>query len=339
MGSSRVTRQTHRLHNAVARDALSQSLDLSPGAMNDVDLNLLLALDALLADGSVTGAARRLGLSSSAMSRTLARLRAATGDPLLVRAGNVLVPTPRAIALRDRVGEIARHARVVLSPQTTEVDLAALASTFIVRANEGFIALFAASLITAVVQAAPHVRLRFAPKPVKDARQLREGKVDLDIGVLGSSGPEVRLQSIFRDGFVGAARAGHPLLSSPVTPASYAACQHVVTSRKGVFEGPVDSALAELGHMRAITAVVPGFPDAMRIARDSDLVAQVPRSFFCAEVASAAWLTDGLVSFDLPVPTPEIVISAMWHPRHDAEPAHRWLRDTVMTVCRRAFAG
>ncbi len=339
MGKARAARQTPRLHNAVACDALSQSLHFLLDAMNDVDLNLLPALDALLAEGSVTGAARRLGLSASAMSRTLARLRAATGDQLLVRAGNVLVPTPRAIVLRDQVREIARDARVALSPQATDIDLASLERTFIVRANEGFIALFAASLITAVVQAAPHVRLRFAAKPVKDARQLREGQVDLEIGVLGASGPEVRIQTIFRDRFVGAARAGHPLLSSPITPASYAVCRHVVTSRKGVFKGAVDIALADLGHARAIAAVVPGFPDAMRIARESDLIAQVPRSLFCAEVASAASLCEGLVSFDLPVRTSEMVISAMWHPRHDGEPAHRWLRDTVTTVCRGAFAG
>lgn len=305
--------------------------------MKDVDLNLLPALDALLAEGSVTGAARRLGLSPSAMSRTLARLRSVTGDPLLVRAGGRLVPMPRAVAMRDQVREITHDARAVLSPQTTEVGLASLERTFVVRANEGFVALFAASLVAAVVRAAPRVQLRFAPKPVKDARHLREGRVDLEIGVLGTSAPEVHTQSIFHDRFVGAARVGHPLLEGPVTPSSYAACKHVVTSRKSNFEGPVDSALAELGHRRTIVAVVTGFPDAMRIARESDLIAQVPSSLFCTALDSASALTEGLVSFDLPIRTPEIVVSAMWHPRLDADPAHRWLRNAVMTVCRDAL--
>jgi DNA-binding transcriptional LysR family regulator len=305
--------------------------------MDDLDLNLLRALDALLTEGSVTGAARRLGLSASAMSRTLARLRSVTGDPLLVRAGGGMVATPRAVTMRDQVRDVARNARTLLSPQATEVDLAALERTFVVRTNEGFVALLAPSLVGTVVRAAPRVQLRFVSRPVKDALSLREGQVDLEIGVLGNSAPEVRIRSIFRDRFVGVARAGHPLLANPVTPVTYAACQHVVASRKAVFEGPVDRALAELGLRRTIVAVVTGFPDAVRIARESDVIAQVPRSLVCAGLASAVALAEGLAVFELPVTAPEIVISAMWHPRLDADPAHRWLRETVMGVCRDAL--
>lgn len=306
--------------------------------MTDVDLNLLPALDALLTEGSVTGAARRLGLSASAMSRALARLRGVTGDPLLVRAGSGLVPTPRAIDIRDQVHEIARSARAVLGPQVVDVDPASLARPFVIRANEGFVALFAAPLVAQVMRVAPHVQLRFAPKPAKDARPLREGQVDLEIGVLGESAPEVRTQSIFHDGFVGAARTGHPLFEAVMTPAVYAGCRHVVASRKGPLAGPVDHALAALGLSRTIAAVVTGFPDALRIARESDLVAQVPRSLFRAGLPGAASLTDGLACFELPVATPELVISAMWHPRLDADPGHRWLRGQFMSVCRGLLA-
>ena len=129
--------------------------------MDDVDLNLLTALDALLSEGSVSKAALRLGLSPSAMSRTLTRLRAATGDPLLVRAGRGLVPTQRATELRDRIHELARDVRTALSPQAGYLDVASLERTFTIRANEGFLALFSASLVAeAVTEAAlPHVRL------------------------------------------------------------------------------------------------------------------------------------------------------------------------------------
>jgi len=304
--------------------------------MDDVDLNLLTALDALLAEGSVTGAARRLGLSSSAMSRTLARLRSATGDPLLVRAGRGLVPTPYAAELRARVPALSRDVLAVLNPPVTRLDIASLERTFTLRANEGFVAALSASLVAAVTEAAPRVRLRFAPKPEKNARPLREGQIDLEIGVLGAFAPEVRTQSLFRDKFVGVARIGHPLLSgTDITPERYAACDHVVASRKGEFRGPVDDALEELGLQRTVSVVVPGFPDAMRIARHSDLVALVPRS--CLGKANDQAATTGLQSFELPVRTPEIVISAMWHPRVDADPAHRWLRDTVVSVCRTVF--
>src|ERR1700742_4262423 len=126
--------------------------------MPEVDLNLLIALDALLAEGSVAGAAQRLGLSASAMSRTLARLRAATGDPLLVRAGRDLVPTPRAIELRKRVHDLAQEAQAVLRPGGAELDVSALKRSFTIRANEGFVEAFAGRIVAAATASAPGVR-------------------------------------------------------------------------------------------------------------------------------------------------------------------------------------
>lgn len=302
--------------------------------MLGVDLNLLAALDVLLAEGSVTEAARRLGLSSSAMSRTLARLRSATGDPLLVRAGRGLVPTPRAAELRDRVRSLTRDAQAVLRPAAIDLNIGALDLTFTIRANEGFIELFAAPLVAAISRAAPRVRLRFAPKPDKDARPLREGLIDLEIGVLGESAPEARTRMLFRDGFVGVARAGHSLLAGrKITPQRYAACGHVVASRSGRIAGPVDDALETLGLKRTVVAVVPSFPAAVQIARCSDLIALIPRSFVHGITEAANGASQGVQSFELPVRTPEIAVSAMWHPRMDADPAHRWLRNTVMAVC------
>src|ERR1700710_1118719 len=118
--------------------------------MSDIDLNLLTALDALLAEGSVVGAARRLGLSPSAMSRTLARLRAATGDSLLVRAGRGMVPTPHATELRNRVHALAHDARAVLRPVTPGLDLAQLKRRVIIRSNEGFVEGFSERLVAEV---------------------------------------------------------------------------------------------------------------------------------------------------------------------------------------------
>lgn len=143
--------------------------------MPDPDLNLLSALDVLLREGSVAGAARVLGLSDSAMSRTLLRLRLATGDALLVRAGRRLVPTPHAIAIRDRVHTLADDARAVLRPAPGTLDLRSLDRVLVLRANEGFVETFAARLVTALAAAAPGVRLRFAPKPDKGVQALRDG--------------------------------------------------------------------------------------------------------------------------------------------------------------------
>ena len=159
------------------------------------DLNLLPALDVLLREGSVAGAARVLGLSDSAMSRTLLRLREATGDALLVRAGRRLVPTPHALALRDRVHALADDARAVLRPTAGTLDLRSLDRVLVLRANEGFVETFAARLVAALAAAAPGVRLRFAPKPDKGVQALRDGAIDLEIGVLGDTGLEVKVQA------------------------------------------------------------------------------------------------------------------------------------------------
>jgi DNA-binding transcriptional LysR family regulator len=306
--------------------------------MLDIDLNLLTALDALLQEGSVAGAARKLGLSASAMSRTLARLRAATGDPLLVRAGRGLVPTPHAMELRERVRDLAHEVHAVLQPPSAGFDAATLNRVFTLRANEGFVETFAMRLVQAVTAAAPGVRLRFAPKPDKDVRPLREGLVDLEIGVLGHTGPEVRMQALFQDRFVGVVRRGHPLTTGPVTPERYAACDHVVTSRRGRMNGPVDEALAEFGLSRKVVVAVPSFPAALTLARASDLVALVPGSFITAELERLSGTNrEGLESFPLPVQTEPITVSQMWHPRMDADPAHRWLRGLVRNSCRIAF--
>lgn len=296
--------------------------------MPDADLNLLTALDALLAEGSVAAAARRLGLSASAMSRTLARLRAATGDPLLVRAGRGMVPTPHAAELRERVQALSRDVLAVLRPVASGLDLATLKRTFTLRSNDGFVEVFAARLVAAVAAQAPHVRLHFLPKPDKNVRALREGAIDLEIGVLGESGPEIRVQALFRDHFVGVVREDHPLLhEGDITPERYAACRHVVTSRRGLVRGPVDEALAALGLARTVAAVVPGFRAALAVASASDLVALVTRSFFQAGSSTA------LRSFALPVATHPITISQMWHPRLQADAAHRWLRGLVLATC------
>jgi DNA-binding transcriptional LysR family regulator len=304
--------------------------------MADTDLNLLTALDALLAEGSVAGAARRLGLSASAMSRTLARLRAATGDPLLVRAGRSMVPTPHAAELRERVRELTQNAQAVLRPAVASLDLAELKRSFTLRSNEGFVEVFSARLVAAVAAVAPKVRLQFVPKPDKDVRALREGMIDLEIGVLGESGPEVRLQSLFRDHFVGAVRRGHPLVEKgKITPERYAAFGHVVVSRRGFVSGPVDDALTTLGLTRTVVAVVPSFRAALAVAGASDLVALVTSSFFDATQGNNTKSRPAPVrSFPLPVRTEVITVSQMWHPRLDADPAHRWLRGLVLATCR-----
>lgn len=295
--------------------------------MNEPDLNLLIALDVLLAEESVAGAARRLGLSASAMSRTLSRLRATTGDPLLVRAGRIMVLTPYAQEIRQRAQNASFEARALLRPSSVDFNIARLERTFLIRSNDGFVVAFGAAMIAAAASAAPDVCLRFMPKPEKTSSALREGRVDLEIGVPGDMGPEIRLQTLFRDRFMGVVRKDHPLALRQISAEDYVSFGHVVVSRRNNTYGPVDDALAEVGLKRKIAAVVPGFSAALAIAQHSDLVALIPASFLIAG-------SDPLYAFELPVKTREITISQMWHPRSEVDPAHRWLRQLALSVCR-----
>ncbi|MFJ3047952.1 LysR family transcriptional regulator [Herbaspirillum chlorophenolicum] len=295
--------------------------------MSEPDLNLLIALDALLTEESVAGAARRLGLSASAMSRTLARLREEADDPLLVRAGRRMVLTPCAEALRERARNVVHEARSVLRPAAPEPDLATLRRTFTIRANEGFVEALGARLIGAVNAEAPLVRLYFAPKVDKSPSYLREGTADLEIGVVSDMGPEVRIQALYRDRFVGVVRSGHPLAKGKMTLQRYVQFGHVAASRHGRADGPVDEALAAAGVEREVLAMVPSFPAALAVARGSDLVAVVPASYLAAERLVNTFV------FELPAATGQITISQMWHPRLELDPAHRWLREVVRRVC------
>jgi DNA-binding transcriptional LysR family regulator len=291
------------------------------------DLNLLFTLDVLLAEGSVARAARRLRLSPSAMSRSLARLRLATGDPLLVRAGRGLVASPRAQVLRDSVARLVQDAEAALRP-ANKLALGQLERTFTLRASEGFVENFGAALLARVSKAAPGVRLHFVHKLDKTSGPLRDGSVDLETGVVDNAiGPEVRAQALFRDRYVGVVRVGHPLSKGRVTPARYAAAAHVLVSRRDNEKKPVDDALADLGLKREIGTIVGGFSAALSLARASDLVATVHERH-------TGSLFAGMHSFALPLPIPQFTVSLLWHPRLDGDQAHRWLRGCIRDTCK-----
>lgn len=294
--------------------------------MSRPDFNLLVVLGAVLAEGSVARAARRLRLSPSAMSRALARLRETTGDPLLVRAGRGLVPTPRALELRERVGQLVQDVEAVLRPAETP-DFKRLVRTFTLRTSEGFVENFGPALIARAGREAPGVRLRFVQKPDKESTPLRDGTVDLETGVVEKeTGPELRAQALFRDRFIGVVREGHPLSRRKVTAARYATARHISVSRRGLDQGPIDEALKASGLEREVVTIVGGFATALALARASDLVASVPERH-------TGRLRSGMHSFPLPFTAPGIAVSLLWHPRMDADPAHRWLRGLVLETC------
>jgi DNA-binding transcriptional LysR family regulator len=202
---------------------------------------------------------------------------------------------------------------------------------FTIRANESFAETFAARLVAAVARSAPKLQLHFVPKPDKDATPLREGRVDLDIGVMGAeAGPELRVQALYRDRFLGVARDGHPLFGAAITPQRYAGFGHVLSARRAHKESPVDAGLAALGLTQRIDAVVQSFPAALAVVSRSDLLSLAPETYLTA----VAEFRGGLRHFPLPVATAPITVSQMWHPRMEADPGHRWLRGVIQETCR-----
>ncbi|MFI7663868.1 LysR family transcriptional regulator [Nocardia sp. NPDC049526] len=300
-----------------------------------LDANLAIALDALLAEQSVTRAAARLHTSPAAMSRTLARLRRILQDPLLVRAGQTMVPTPRAQALRDEAAAVVRSLGALLSPGTG-VDPAALTSTFTLQAADLVGAALAPRLLRLAQQEAPGVSFRLRAEELEAGSALRDGRIDLEIGSIDHVDPETQVEELVSLRMMAAVRPGHHLTEEPLTPARLAAAQHVAVSRRGRFTGPLDTALAEQNLQRRVSIVLPSHLAAMTLAARSDIVCLVPAAL---PGAGSSPLTDdatalGLRLLDIPLTLPPLTIGMAWHPRHTADGAHRWLRNAIRRTLR-----
>ncbi|WP_370418448.1 LysR family transcriptional regulator [Streptomyces sp. QH1-20] len=293
------------------------------GNLSGIDLNLLVALDALLAEESVTGAAGRLGLSGPAMSRTLGRIRRALGDPVLVRAGQHMVPTPRALALRAPVRRLLDDARSLFAAEEP-ADPSGLERTFTLSAHDSNVLAFGAALLDRASREAPGVTLCFLAEGPTGVAPLREGVIDLEIGVVDRDEPEVRVEPLLQDRMVGVARPGHPLLEGTVTPRRFAAASHLLDSRRGRRSGPIDDALAAHGLRRRVLGTVPTFGAALHVLTGTDAVGIVSERLGAPAAAAL-----GLETFEIPLELPPLEICMAWHPRHEADGGHRWLRGLV----------
>ncbi|MFG2286054.1 LysR family transcriptional regulator [Streptomyces sp. NPDC048595] len=297
-----------------------------------VDLNLLTALDALLEEESVTAAADRLGLSGPAMSRALGRIRRTIGDPVLVRAGRTMVPTPRALEIRAEVRRLVEAAHGVLAP-SAPADPARLARTFTLNANDLFVTALGSRLVALAAEEAPQVVLRFLGESYLDVPLLRDGVADLELGVIDSREPEIRTEELFTDRAVAVVREGHPLTTVKVTPRRYADAQHLNVTRRGRLTGPVDAALAELGLRRKVIATVPTFAASLMMVRDSDAVG------LTGELAAASAIRGlGLRTLPIPFDLPAMTMEMAWHPRHEADAGHIWLRDLTRRAAAQAIS-
>jgi DNA-binding transcriptional LysR family regulator len=289
----------------------------------DFDLNLLIALDALLDERAVGAAAQRLHTSAPAMSRTLARLRRVLDDPVLVRAGRTMVATPRALAMQGEVRHLVEQARQLFTPPQRP-DLSTLQRTFSVQATDVIVSTVGRRLLSRIRAEAPGVNVRFVGESHEDTHSLREGVVDLELGQIRRTEPETHIELLLTEPMVGVARKGHSFASGAVTLEDFAAAEHVVFSRRGRMSGPIDDLLADHGLRRRVVACTPTALAALFLIKDSDMVSIMPVS-----IVGDVVKTLGLITFDIPLDLPPFELSMAWHPRYEADGAHAWLRQRV----------
>ncbi|OXM43604.1 LysR family transcriptional regulator [Amycolatopsis thailandensis] len=291
---------------------------------DQLDLNLLRVFDALLREGSVTAAAERLHLSIPAASRALGRLRRAMGDPILVRAGRGMVPTPFALRTAPRVRSLLDEASALISADR-ELAIGDLERTFTIRINDGVAATLTTAAVEATAAVAPGVVLRFVAEGSESTEALRDGSVDLDIGAGDVTAPDIRSMPLYRERVVGIVRADGPLGGKRhPTLAQLCRYPHVSASRRGRGRGPLDDVLEAAGLQRRVAAVVPTSAVAAFLVSSSDYVGLVP-----SRLAEQYGRSLGLRWFPIPADLPEIEVCLLWHARFDADPAQRWLRETI----------
>lgn len=288
-----------------------------------IDLNLLVALQALLDEHNVSRAARRIGVSQPAMSRTLARLRDALGDPLLVRQGRSMVPTTRARALAPRLAAALRELRAVVGgPQPFDPEAS---HRFRIALSDYAGAVLLPRLLAAITERAPQITVETVVLGhwSQVASALATGPIDCALG-FGHGVPH-GLQSVelFRDDFVCLIRADHPGVRRRLTLRQYTELPHVLVSSRGRVTGVVDIALAERGLERRIAATVPHFLVAPHVVRTTNCIATVARR-------TAALAPPDLRRLPPPLPVRPFAVVLAWHPTRAGDPAHRWLRELII---------
>jgi DNA-binding transcriptional LysR family regulator len=294
--------------------------------MQPEDMGLLVALNALLEEQSVTRAAERTHVSTPTMSRTLGRLRRITGDPLLVRAGRSFVPTEHALAIAPDVrSAVDLGVSVFRAPGT--VDSSQLDRVFTLRASDAFIGSFGGRLVAHLQARAPLVSIRFVGEGTESTAELRDGHVDLDLGAVHELDDGLESDVLRIEFLSGIVRSGHPLTKGKVTARRICAFGHLAVSRRGRGHGPVDDQLGQLGLERRVVATVPDFYPALAIVSSTDLVTFAPTAI--VDMGRIAGLSIIPTPFDLP----PIEVAQTWHRRYTHDPAHQWLRTSVREVC------
>lgn len=300
--------------------------------LSSVDANLFLVLRALLDTRSVTLASRRLALSPSATSHALSRLRDALGDPLFVRAGRHLVPTPRALALQDALaGALDTLGRLLEAP--SPLDPSRLTRAFRVETTDHvqFVLLRALDRLARAESPGVDVYLQSLQPDTFD--RLRQGALDLAISVLPHVDPDIERSVLFDDRLVAVVRRGHPALRGRMTLERFARFDHLLVAPTGTPTGLLDRVLAERGLTRRIARTSSTFLDMAFLVAETDYVVSLPES-----LARPLLSRLGLSMLSMPLPMPSFTHSMVWHRRSTGDAAHAWFRGLLARAMKESRA-
>lgn len=297
--------------------------------IRNVDLNLLVVLDALLSERSVTRAAQRLHLSQSATSAALARLRDVFGDPLLLRTAGGMLPTSRGAELelpvRTWVAEIERMVQA-----TRKFNPRSSATTFTISASDYVEFTVLPRLIDFLEANSPSSRLAVKPMEIEAiGRQLEVGEIDLALMSTANAPPDVRSRPLYAERFVIVARREHPRVRRTLDLDTYCDLDHVmVSARGGGFTGAIDEALAQVGRKRRVKLSVPHYLLVPEVVMRTDMVSALPERL-------ARAYADRLRIVQPPVPVRGFTIAQAWHERTHRDPSQLWLRESVVKLVSR----
>jgi DNA-binding transcriptional LysR family regulator len=314
-----------------------------PFNLRTFDLNLLKVFDVVMAERSLTKAAKHLALTQPAVSNALRRLRESLGDELLVRKGRTLQPSARALELWPHVREALRSLQTSLAPSV--FDPAVADTAFVLAMADATAAELMPGMVAVFAQEAPGVSLRVLPLTTRDPRRLLdEGHADLaighfpaalaDLGARAQMGETVSFlhHRLFQGEYVCVMRQGHPFATGPLTLNRYCSARHLLVSFSGRAFGFVDEALALKGRTRHVVLTVNQFFTAGKVVANSDLLTVLPRHFI-----NVTGFAEQLLQRELPFEVPRIQVDALWHHRQDASSAQAWLRAKVLALADKAF--
>lgn len=295
--------------------------------IQSIDLNLLVAFDAFMTERNVTRAGQRLGLSQSAASGALARLRILFDDPLFVRARGGVVPTRKAEELAGAVRDGLAHLQNALDSRTTFLAESA-ERIFRVAMSDSASLVLLPELLEYIGTEAPACTLRVTRMATHDAGPVLDGEAELAVGVIKTHRPGLEYKTVLEEDMVSMVRRGHPLCQSRLTAKRFAKAQHLLVSALGKRRGRMDGLLERLGVSRDVQLVVPDWTVAALILAKSDYLLTGP-----ASIATALARSHDLAILRLPASLRRTSpIACGWHTRLQQAADHRWLRDAVAHV-------